>query len=105
MAFCEKCGAEIKENNCPQCAQQKNNSINSIGSDLVEGQRNKWVAIILAFFFGAFGIHKFYLGQIGWGVIYLIFCWSGITAIVGIIEAVLYLTMSDSEFATKYPKR
>ena len=101
MAFCSKCGAEIQENNtCPQCKT----SLNNVGSDLVSGKRNKWIAIILAFFFGAFGIHKFYLGQIGMGIIYLLFCWTGITAIIGIIEAVLYLTMSDEEFAAKYSK-
>jgi len=106
MAFCEKCGAEIPEKTiCPKCAEQNNNSINNIGKDLVAGQRNKWIAILLAFFFGAFGIHKFYLGQIGTGIIYLLFCWTGITAIIGIIEAVLYLTMSDAEFAAKYYKR
>ena len=105
MAFCEKCGAEIKEENlCPKCNEVKT-SLNTIGADLTEGRRNKWIAIILAFFFGAFGIHKFYLGQIGTGIIYLLFCWTGITAIIGIIEAVIYLTMSDAEFAAKYPKR
>ena len=105
MAFCSKCGAEIQENTvCPKCVEQKKNSIQSVGDDLVEGKRNKWIAIILAFFFGAFGIHKFYLGQIGMGIVYLLFCWTGITAIIGIIEAVLYLTMSDAEFSSKYPK-
>lgn len=103
MAFCSKCGAEINEEKplCTHC-QEEEMSIKNVGSDLVRGRRNKWVAIILAFFFGAFGIHKFYLGQIGIGIIYLLFCWTGITAIIGIIEAVLYLTMSDAEFAAKY---
>lgn len=102
MAFCEKCGAEIEEKKlCPQCKS----SLDTIGADLVEGRRNKWIAIILAFFFGSFGVHKFYLGQIGTGVIYLLFCWTCIPGIIGIIEAVLYLTMSDAEFAAKYPKR
>lgn len=104
MAFCEKCGAELQENNvCPQCGNQKN-SLNSIGTDLTTGNRNKWVAIVLAFFFGAFGVHKFYLGRIGQGIIYLLFCWTCIPAIIGIIEAVIYLTMSDQEFAVKYGK-
>ena len=106
MAFCEKCGAEIKEREiCPQCKEKENMSINNIGKDLVEGRRNKWIAIIIAFFFGSFGVHKFYLGQIGWGIVYLLFCWTGIPAIIGIIESVLYLTMSDAEFAAKYPKK
>jgi len=109
MAFCSKCGAEIDNNQplCAQCSsdvQKKNNSINNVGADLASGRRNKWIAIIFAFFFGSFGIHKFYLGQIGWGITYLLFCWTGIPGIVGIVEAVLYLTMSDEEFAKKYSK-
>lgn len=105
MAFCPKCGAEINENQpvCAQCSnEKKSNSVNTIGSDFVNAKRNKWIAIIFAFFFGSFGIHKFYLGQIGWGIIYLLFCWSGIPGIVGIVESVLYLTMTDEDFARKY---
>lgn len=108
MAFCPKCGAEINENQpvCAQCVetQEKNNSIKNIGSDFINAKRNKWIAIIFAFFFGSFGIHKFYLGQIGWGIIYLLFCWTAIPGIVGIVESVLYLTMTDTEFAAKYSK-
>lgn len=105
MAFCEKCGTEIQEGNaCPKCGNQKM-SLNTIGSDLATGNRNKWVAILLAFFLGVFGIHKFYLGRTGLGVLYLLFCWTGIPAIVGIVEAVIYLTMTDAEFDAKYGKR
>lgn len=33
--------------------------------------KNKWVAFFLCLFFGCFGIHKFYEGKIGMGVLYL----------------------------------
>lgn len=32
--------------------------------------KSKLVAYLLWFFFGLIGFHKFYLGKIGWGVIY-----------------------------------
>lgn len=105
MPFCDKCGKEIEPKVCPTCGrkiQEEKTSMSNIGNDLVKGKRNKWIAIILAFFFGGLGIHKFYLGQIGWGVVYLLFCWTGIPSIISIIEAVLYLTMSDAQFAQKY---
>ncbi len=33
--------------------------------------KSKWVAFWLCFFFGGFGIHKFYEGKVLFGVIYL----------------------------------
>ena len=65
-------------------------------------KKSKVVAALLAIFLGGLGIHKFYLGQIGWGIVYLLFCWTGIPTIVAFIEAIIYLTMSDTAFAQKY---
>ncbi|OTG65756.1 hypothetical protein B9T25_11250 [Acinetobacter sp. ANC 4470] len=66
------------------------------------GSKNRIVAAILAFFLGGFGVHKFYLGQIGWGIIYLLFCWTFIPALVAFIEFIIYLCTSDKDFARKY---
>ena len=65
--------------------------------------RSKTSAALLALFLGGIGIHKFYLGQGGLGVVYLLFCWTFIPAIVAFIEALVLLGMSEREFATKYP--
>lgn len=65
-------------------------------------KKNRIVAALLALFLGGLGIHKFYLGKVGMGIIYLIFCWTGIPCIISIIEAIIYLTMSDTKFAQKY---
>ncbi|MEN9251499.1 MAG: NINE protein [Thermostichales cyanobacterium BF4_bins_65] len=64
--------------------------------------KNKVVAFVLAWFFGSFGVHKFYLGEIGWGVIYLLFFWTFIPAIVSFIEGIIYLVMSDEKFNRLY---
>lgn len=32
--------------------------------------KNKWTSLFLCFFFGVFGIHKFYEGRVFWGLIY-----------------------------------
>ena len=66
------------------------------------GSKNRIVAAILAFFVGGFGVHKFYLGQIGWGIVYLLFCWTFIPALVAFIEFIIYLCTSDEDFARKY---
>ena len=33
--------------------------------------KSSWIAYLLWFFLGYFGIHKFYLGKVGWGFAYL----------------------------------
>lgn len=64
--------------------------------------KNRTTAGIFALLLGGLGIHKFYLGKVGVGIIYLIFCWTFIPAIVGFIEGIIYLTMSDGNFDLKY---
>lgn len=39
----------------------------------VKTNRNRVLAGVLAIIFGGLGVHKFYLGQPGWGILYLIF--------------------------------
>ncbi|SRR5579883_1459723 len=64
--------------------------------------KSKSTAGILALFFGGLGIHKFYLGEGGKGILYLLFFWTYIPAIIGIVEAVVFFTMSDADFNAKY---
>ena len=63
--------------------------------------KNKIAAGLLGIFFGAIGVHKFYMGKIGMGILYLCFCWTGIPAIVGFIESIIYLCSNDENFQLK----
>ena len=65
----------------------------------------KLIAGLLGILLGSFGIHKFYLGQTGWGIVYLIFFWTFIPGLVGIVEGIIYLTMKEADFNQKYPAR
>ncbi len=49
-------------------------------------RKDNVVAILLAIFLGGFGAHHFYMGRIGLGVLYLLFCWTLIPTIVAWIE-------------------
>lgn len=64
--------------------------------------KSKVVAGVLAILLGGLGIHKFYLGKLGQGVLYLLFSWTGIPSIIGLIEGILYLFKSDEEFNRQY---
>ncbi len=64
--------------------------------------KTRTTAILWCFFFGGIGAHKFYLGQSGWGIIYLLFCWTFIPTFVAFIEFIMLLVMSDTEFDRKF---
>jgi TM2 domain-containing membrane protein YozV len=64
--------------------------------------KSRGTAAILALFLGGLGIHKFYLGQGVQGLLYLVFCWTLIPAFIALIECVVYLLMSPTEFDRRY---
>ncbi len=95
--FCKFCGSTIAEDSvvCVKCGRQVE-SVGSGGGIIInnaatasssasaaaqavnsgnarrEKEINKWTALILCIFFGYFGAHKFYEGNIGAGLLYLI---------------------------------
>lgn len=64
--------------------------------------KNRLTAGLLAILLGSFGIHHFYLGRSGYGVLSILFCWTGIPGIIGLVEGILMLTQTDQEFQQKY---
>jgi TM2 domain-containing membrane protein YozV len=64
--------------------------------------KSKTTTVILAFFIGGLGIHRFYLGQYGQGILYLLFCWTFIPSLIAIIDFIGFLIMSDETFNQKY---
>ncbi|MBO4555509.1 MAG: NINE protein [Elusimicrobiales bacterium] len=59
---------------------------------------NKAAYALLAILLGDIGVHKFYAGKTGMGIVYLLFCWTFIPGIIGLIEGLVALgKKSDSE--------
>ena len=56
---------------------------------------NKVLYCILAFFLRWLGVHKFYAGKIGTGLLFLVFCWTGIPAIIAIFDFIIGLCKSS----------
>lgn len=67
--------------------------------------KEKNVAGILALFLGGLGVHRFYLGQTGLGIFYLIFCWFPVIWIVGLIDAIAFFSMDQEVFDRKYNRQ
>ena len=91
--YCRGCGKVVHETAemCPSCGAPQ----------FAAGDRNKVVAALLAFFTGAFGIHRFYLGQ-WWGVFYLLFFWTMIPSLVALVETFVFLLSDQKQWDKKY---
>ncbi len=130
IKFCSNCGADVQEGAyaCPKCGfaiRSKRNycfhcgvktdpeqvmcvqcgaglAQTATGLEFLGGSKQKIAAGLFAILLGSIGAHKFYLESWGWGLVYLLFCWTGLPAIAGIVEGILFLTMDDQTFDRRY---
>lgn len=124
--FCPKCGQMLCQSNSnsndyansPQMLERpvSNNGCNFNGnidrSEISKSNKSKNVAGILAILFGAWGVHKFYLGYTKTGIITILIslaCFivtfgvlGTLPAIIGIYEGIHYLLMSKEDFYFQY---
>ncbi|MFA7624540.1 MAG: TM2 domain-containing protein, partial [Pusillimonas sp.] len=70
------------------------------GQSIAKNASQRKIAIVLAIFLGWLGAHRFYLGQIGWGIVYLIIFWVFVplVVVVSLIDAIRYFFMTEEEF-------
>ncbi len=94
---CPSCGSVIDANamDCPRCGVRQPDVI-------YQESKNRPLAILLALFLGGFGIHRFYVGPVSWGIAYLVFFWTGVPQFLAWLEAIYWLTRSDVDWAMKY---
>lgn len=98
--YCWGCGSPLHESakSCPNCG--------AVVKEFNLKQHERLIMAVLAFIFGGFGLHRFYMGQIGKGILYLILLpIFGISVFLGIIDSIRYLLMSDTEFENYKNKR
>ncbi len=114
MKFCKFCGSRIHMDAvvCTYCGRQveqlqgaqnipqqivinntssSNNNVNQTVQTVVVGrQKDKWLAVLLCFFLGMFGVHRFYEGKVGTGLLWLFTF--GLFGIGWLIDFIILLT-------------
>ncbi|MBR6402871.1 MAG: TM2 domain-containing protein [Eubacterium sp.] len=60
-------------------------------------RRNKTIAGVLAVFAGTIGLHCFYMGRYKKGLLYLLFFWTGIPTVLGILDGARLFTQVAEE--------
>ena len=110
-AKCPVCGAPMESNKCGYCGYEvetRSNSANvppQAGPAFVQSQiifnnqttpnlrtagiskKNKIVALLLCIFLGWMGVHRFYVGKVGTGILYLLT--AGLFGIGWIVDIIL----------------
>jgi TM2 domain-containing membrane protein YozV len=89
---CEQCGAQILKiaEVCPKCGVRQRRPV------------SKAILVLLTFFFGGIGAHKFYLGKYWQGALYLIFFWTLIPSVAALVEFFIYIFTSSERLNEKY---
>ncbi|SHJ93446.1 Double zinc ribbon [Clostridium amylolyticum] len=104
---CVKCGSETLKgkyycNNCGQATDENASICSKCGIALKNvGSRSKMVAGLLGLFLGSLGVHRFYLGYIGIGILQIVvtIVTCGIGSLWGFIEGILILVGNfDKDF-------
>ncbi len=118
MKYCSECKSyhNDNENFCPTCGQplltviqtpppprvvyDNNNAFDSAGP---EG-KSRGVAALLAILLGGLGIHYFYLGKTGGGLICILLSviTCGAWQVITLIQGIMMLCMTNDEFEKKF---
>ena len=108
---CPRCKAAYYTLVCPSCGfdptlQPEKCNVSRPIEDPMEIERelqrrpkDKWVAFFLCLFFGVFGMHKFYEGRIGPGILYLFTF--GLFGIGWFIDLIVLLTKPNPYYVCK----
>ena len=114
--ICVHCGCQMEELKAAQQPQVVVNNTNENSSSntntnvnrnaggqavVVDGRaKNKWVALMLCFFLGYLGAHKFYEDKVGMGILYLLTC--GLFVIGWVVDFISLLFRSNPYYVRRW---
>ena len=72
--------------------------------DQLSDNPNQIAAGVLSILLGDIGVGHFYTGQTLRGVLDILFCWTGVPAIIGLVEGIIWLCDSEEEWSERVAK-
>jgi len=95
--FCTACGGQMhaRAEICPSCG---------VRTAPPAGTLSKVVLLLITFFLGGVGGHRFYQKKYLLGTLYLLFSWALIPSLVALVEFFIYVFRSEDELRQRYPQ-
>ena len=103
-AFCTGCGAPLPQPQVQPQPQQPHVPPTYYAQPVYGNQYSqpcsqysRWLAFVLCFFVGVLGVHRFYVGKVGTGILYL--CTGGLFGIGWLIDIIMIACGSFTDMA------
>lgn len=101
--YCKYCGEQIDDDCiiCPKCGKQVGELKPASGSNAFAvgpSGKSRMAAGLFAILLGGIGVHNFYMGKVGRGIVDILFCWTCIPSIVALVVGIMILCESDEDF-------
>lgn len=96
--ICTACGCQVEElHQAPPTVIINNSNMNTNTnySGPMGRLKSKWVSLLLCIFLGALGVHKFYEGKIGMGILYI---FTGGLFCIGVIVDLITLLLKPNPY-------